>query len=36
MQKLMKQMGIMGGRKNKQRRGRGVPRGLMDMFGGLN
>ena len=36
MQKLMKQMGIMGGRKNKQRRGRGVPRGLMDMFGGPN
>jgi signal recognition particle subunit SRP54 len=40
MQKLMKQMGIMGSRKKKSKgrhRGSGgIPRGLMDMFGGLN
>jgi signal recognition particle subunit SRP54 len=39
MQKLMKQMGIMGGgrKKGKGRPGRGgMPRGLMDMFGGMN
>jgi len=35
MQKLMKQMGITGG-KGKRRRGRGIPRNMMDMFGGLN
>lgn len=34
MQKLMKQMGITGG-KGKGRRG-GMPRNLMDMFGGMN
>ena len=39
MQKMMKQMGIMGrggkGRK-KGGRGGGLPKGLMDMFGGMN
>ena len=35
MQKLMKQMGFAGG-KGKRRRGRGIPRNMMDMFGGLN
>ena len=36
MQKMMKEMGITGGRKGK-RRGRGLmPRGLTDMFGGMN
>ncbi len=36
MQKMMKEMGITGGRKGK-RRGRGMmPRGLTDMFGGMN
>jgi len=34
MQKLMKQMGISGG-KGKRRRG-GMPRNMMDMFGGMN
>jgi len=34
MQKLMKQMGISGG-KGKRRRG-GIPRNMMDMFGGMN
>lgn len=32
MQKMMKQMGIMGGKKNK---GRGLGKGVMDMFRGL-
>ncbi len=36
MQKMMKQLGIMGGGKHKQRKGRGGARGLMDMFGGYN
>ena len=38
MQKMMKQMGIMGGGKGKRKgRGRGgMPKGLMDMFGGFN
>lgn len=41
MQKLMKQLGIMGaGRSKKKNKGRnrggGLPRGLTDMFGGLN
>jgi signal recognition particle subunit SRP54 len=38
MQKMMKQMGIMGrGGKRKKGGGRGVlPKGLMDMFGGMN
>jgi len=37
MQKLMKEMGITGGRKGKQRRGRGMlPRGMSNMFGGMN
>ena len=35
MQKLMKQMGISGG-KGKRGRGRGSPRDMMDMFGGMN
>ncbi len=35
MQTLMKQMGIMGGKKNKKGRGRGMPAGLMDMFRGF-
>ncbi len=38
MQKMMKQMGIMG-RGNNKRKGRGrggMPKGLMDMFGGMN
>lgn len=34
MQKVMKQMGIMGG--GKKRRGRGLPQNLMNMFGGQN
>ncbi len=38
MQKMMKQMGIMGGGRNKRKgrggRGGGIPKGLMDMFGG--
>ena len=37
MQKLMKEMGITGGRKGKQRRGRSMlPRGMSNMFGGMN
>jgi signal recognition particle subunit SRP54 len=38
MQKMMKQMGIMGrGRKRKKGGGRGTfPKGLTDMFGGMN
>jgi signal recognition particle subunit SRP54 len=38
MQKMMKQMGIMGrGGKRKKGGGRGVmPKGLSDMFGGMN
>ena len=41
MQKMMKQMGIMGGggrkKGKKGRSGRGgMPRGMMDMFGGMN
>ena len=37
MQKMMKQMGIMGGGKKKKGGGRGMmPKGLMDMFGGMN
>jgi signal recognition particle subunit SRP54 len=36
MQKLMKQMGISGGGKGKRRKGRGIPREMMDMFGGMN
>jgi signal recognition particle subunit SRP54 len=39
MQKMMKQMGIMGGgrkRKGRGGRGGGLPKGLTDMFGGLN
>ncbi|HXF62643.1 MAG TPA: signal recognition particle protein [Caldilineaceae bacterium] len=43
MQKIMKQLGIMGGGrkkkgkgKHRQRSGAGAPRGLMDMFGGFN
>ncbi len=35
MQTLMKQMGIMGGKKNKKGRGRGVPAEVMNMFRGL-
>lgn len=34
MQKMMKQMGIMGG--GKKRRGRGLPQNLMNLFGGSN
>jgi signal recognition particle subunit SRP54 len=34
MQKMMKQMGIMGG--GKKRRGRGGIGNLMNMFGGMN
>lgn len=34
MQKMMKQMGIMGG--GKKRRGRGLPQNLMNLFGGPN
>ncbi len=34
MQKLMKQMGMTGGKG--KRRGRGIPRNMMDMFGGMN
>ena len=36
MQKLMKQLGISGGGKRKRGRGRGMPRDLMNMFGGMN
>jgi signal recognition particle subunit SRP54 len=37
MQKLMKQMGIMGRGNKRKGRGRGaMPKGLMDMFGGMN
>jgi signal recognition particle subunit SRP54 len=37
MQKMMKQMGIMGGGKKGKGRGRGgFPKGLTDMFGGMN
>jgi signal recognition particle GTPase len=38
MQKMMKQMGIMGrGGKRKKGNGRGMlPKGLSDMFGGMN
>ena len=37
MQKMMKQMGIMGRGNKRKGRGRGgMPRGLMDMFGGMN
>jgi signal recognition particle subunit SRP54 len=39
MQKMMKQMGIMGGRGGKRKKGGGrgqLPKGLMDMFGGMN
>jgi signal recognition particle subunit SRP54 len=39
MQKVMKQMGVMGrgGKRRKGGRGRGtLPKGLMDMFGGMN
>jgi signal recognition particle subunit SRP54 len=35
MQKLMKQMGIMGGKKNKKGKGPRLPSGMMDMFRGL-
>ena len=45
MQKIMKQLGIMGGSRKKKGKGKGkhrqpsgvgLPRGLMDMFGGFN
>jgi signal recognition particle subunit SRP54 len=39
MQKMMKQMGIMGGRSGKRKKGGGrgmLPKGLTDMFGGMN
>lgn len=37
MQRLMKEMGISGGRKGKRSRGRGMlPRGFSDLFGGMN
>lgn len=37
MQRLMKEMGISGNRKGKRSRGRGMlPRGISDMFGGMN
>lgn len=35
MQRLMKQMGVMGGRKKGKGKGRGMGAGLMDMFRGL-
>jgi signal recognition particle GTPase len=39
MQKMMKQMGIMGGGGKRKKKGGGrgmLPKGLSDMFGGLN
>jgi signal recognition particle subunit SRP54 len=36
MQKMMKQMGIMGGGKGKRKGRGGMPKGLMNMFGGMN